>query len=236
MRSRAETDGIFVHKPGSKKRAAPCSLRTRLVGSKPSPSHGPSRGMYWTEGPSKASPHSKPFWGAPGGHGLEPLVSCLADSPRGSTDLVLEGLAKQFLFASFPSPMFPLFFLQGAFLPSPLPSPPPPRDCVTARHPRFCLEVCRPVQARAFQSSPAAQPSPACGAGTPPKPSREGRILCREGRLNLVCLFKEFSQQQPPAPSGPGSCWVQTKSFSWPLQRHCIGLKGPQFPAKRTQV
>lgn len=178
----------------------------------------------------------KPFWGAPGGHGLEPLVSCLADSPRGSTDLVLEGLAKQFLFASFPSPMFPLFFLQGAFLPSPLPSPPPPRDCVTARHPRFRLEVCRPVQARAFQSSPAAQPFPACGAGTPPKPSREGRILCREGRLNLVCLFKEFSQQQPPAPSGPGSCWVQTKSFSWPLQRHCIGLKGPQFPAKRTQV
>ena len=137
-----------------------------------------------------------PWWpraGAPG------VLSC--DSPRGSTDLVLEGLAKQFLFASFPSPMFPLFFLRGAFLPSLLPSRPPPRDCVTARHPRFRLEVCRPVQARTFQSSPAAQPPPACGAGTPPEPSREGRILCRECHLNLrLSVQRAFLSSSPLLP------------------------------------
>ena len=40
-----------------------------------------------------------------------------------------------------------------------------------------------------------------------------------------------LKKRQPPAPSGPGSCWVQTKSFSWLLQRHCIGPKGPQRQA-----
>lgn len=170
------------------------------MGPKPSPSHGPSRSTIGPKGPQRQARTPSPS-------GV-PLVA-MSWSPWCPVSLILPGGALtwclrvwQSSFFSHPSPPdVPLFFLRVSFLPSPLPSPPPPRDRVTARHPRFRLEVCHPVRARTFQSSAAAQPPLACGAGTPPEPSREGRIPCRESRLNLhLSVQRAFLTSSPLLP------------------------------------
>ena len=120
--------------------------------------------------------------------------------------------------------------------PPPLASPPPPRDGVTA--PSFPP---RQVPLGGLLSSPGKDlPKLSCCTGLlqylelgplPSPAEREGHSAESAASPPSVCSHS-FSHQQPPAPSGPGSCWVQTKSFSRPLQRHCIGSKGPPSSAR----
>ena len=193
---------------------------------------------------SKASPHSKPPRGTPGGHRLEPEVPCSANCPRWNADLVLESLAKHFLFphlfSSLPQPgCSPSSSSLLSFLPSPLLSPPPPRGFMAAPSslpPRFCLEICPPVWAGPFPGPPAAQLPPASATGTPPQPNREGRSS--QGALPSPQSFcsHSFSHWQPPTPSGPGSFHVQCEFLSPPLQRLLCCTEGTSIFCKRTQV
>lgn len=171
------------------------------VGSKPSPSHGPSRSTIGPKGPQRQARTPSPS-------GV-PLVA-MSWSPWCPVSLILPGgvltwclRVWQSSFFSNPSPPDVPPLLPPGVL-SPLSSaitasPTRLRGCPA--NPRFRLEVCHPVRAGTFQSSAAARPPPACGAGTPPEPSREGRILCRESRLNLhLSVQRAFLTSSPLLP------------------------------------
>lgn len=212
-----ETDGTFVHKPGSKKAvpapSAPgsCGAQTKVF-SQPSEALLDRRDL-------KGKPALQALLGCPGGHELEPLVSCLTDSPRGSADLVLEGLTQSSFFSHPSPPDVPLFFLRVSFLPSPLPSPPPPRDRVTARHPGSA----------GLPSSPSKDLPKFCCCtalqhvelGPLPSPAeREGYPAGVHAPNLHLSVQKSFLTSSPLLPQDQAHVGVQTNSFSWPLQRH----------------